>query len=102
MQQKKLQVWLPLLFRLVMIAGMFICYQIKGDMPGKGIFNMDKSKPVEEVIELIKNKYVDEVNIDTLTSGAVSSMLARLDPHSVYMPASELQQEKRERGERSE
>lgn len=92
MQKKKLQVWLPLLFSLVMIAGMFIGYRIKENMPGKSIFFMEKRKPVEEVIDLVKNKYVDEVNIDSLTSEAVSSMLARLDPHSVFMPASELQQ----------
>jgi carboxyl-terminal processing protease len=92
MQNKKLQVWLPILFSLVMIAGMFIGYRIKENMPGKSMFFMDKRKPVAEVINPVKNKYVDEVNIDSLTSLAVSSMLAKLDPHSVFMPATELQQ----------
>jgi carboxyl-terminal processing protease len=96
MQKKKLQVWLPLLFSLVMVVGMLIGYQIKGNMPGKSMFSIDKRKPIEEVIELIKNKYVDEVNMDTLTTDAVSSMLARLDPHSLFMPATELQDVKEE------
>ena len=91
MAYKKLQVWFPLLFSLVMIAGMFIGYKIKGNMPGKDIFYTIRQKPVQEVMNLIENKYVDKVNMDSLTYNTVSNMLARLDPHSVFLPSNELQ-----------
>lgn len=92
MQNKKLQVWLPLLFSIVMIAGMFIGYRIKENMPGKGFFYVERRKPVDEVINLIETKYVDKVPADSLTNKAIESMLNQLDPHSIYLPATELQE----------
>jgi carboxyl-terminal processing protease len=96
MQKKKLQVWLPLLLSLMMVAGMFVGYQIKQNMPDRGIFFMEKKRPVQEVIDLIDSKYVDNVNTDTLTENAINSLLAKLDPHSLYIPPVELQQVKEE------
>lgn len=92
MQNKKLQVWLPLLFSIMIIAGMFIGYRIKGNMPGKGFFYLEKRKPVQEVINLIETKYVDEVNTDSLAGNAIENMLTQLDPHSILLPASQLQE----------
>lgn len=91
MHKKKLQVWLPLLLSLMIIAGMFIGYKIKENMPGRGFFYTEKRKPVQEVINLIENKYVDEVGIDSLSDKAIVSILNQLDPHSVFIPSSHFQ-----------
>ncbi len=90
MHNKKLKVWLPLLLSLCIVAGMFIGYRIKGNMPDNGIFFMEKEKPVTQVLDLIKRKYVDKENIDSLGNLAIETVLSRLDPHSVYLPAQEL------------
>src|SRR5690606_33972930 len=90
MRNKKLQVWLPLVLSICMVAGMFIGYRIKGNMPNKGIFFMEKQKPVQEVLDLIQRKYVDKENLDSLGNVAIQTILAGLDPHSVYLPAREL------------
>lgn len=92
MQNKKLQVWLPLIISIAMVVGMFIGYRIKENMPGKGFFYVERRKPVEEVINLIKNKYVDNVPVDSLSDKAIESILNQLDPHSIYLPASDLQE----------
>lgn len=92
MRNKKLQVWLPLILSLCMIAGMFIGYRIKGNMPDNGIFFVEKEKPVQEVLDLIKRKYVDNENIDSLGIDAIQTILTQLDPHSVYLPVQELKQ----------
>lgn len=92
MHNKKLQVWLPLILSVCMVAGMFIGYRIKGNMPNTGIFFTDRPRPVQEVMDLIKREYVDKENEDSLGDIAIQAMLARLDPHSVYLPAQELQQ----------
>ncbi len=92
MHNKKLQVWLPLILSVCMVAGMFIGYRIKGSMPNTGIFFTEKPKPVQEVMDLIKREYVDKENEDSLGDIAINAMLAKLDPHSVFMPAKELQQ----------
>ncbi len=91
MQKKKFQVWLPLLFSLVMIMGMVIGYKIRTDMPGTGLFFTEKRRPVQEVLDLIENKYVDKQNPDSLGDAAIEAILAKLDPHSVFLPASQLQ-----------
>src|ERR1035437_6324076 len=92
MRNKKLQVWLPLILSLCMVAGMFIGYRIKGDMPDEGIFYTKKPKPVQEVMDLINREYVDKENEDSLGDVAIQAILAKLDPHSVLLPAQELQQ----------
>jgi carboxyl-terminal processing protease len=46
---------------------------------------------LQEAVDLIKSKYVDSVRLDTLQENAIEQMMTELDPHSVYIPASELQ-----------
>ncbi len=94
MQNKRLQVWLPLLFSLVMIAGMIVGYKIKTNMPDTGIFFTKKRSPVQEVLTLIENKYVDKLQADSLGEAAIEAILSKLDPHSVFLPASQLQSAK--------
>ncbi|HEX6180195.1 MAG TPA: PDZ domain-containing protein, partial [Chitinophagaceae bacterium] len=89
---KRLQVWLPLLFSLVMIAGMVIGFKLRENTPSNGFFRTAKKTPLQEVLELINSKYVDKVNTDTLGNDAIQEMLAHLDPHSVYIPATEVQE----------
>lgn len=92
MNTKKKQVWLPLLFSLTMITGMYFGYKMRDNMPGKSFFFAEKRKPVQEIMDLIKNRYVDDVQIEALADTAIQAILSKLDPHSVYIPAGELQQ----------
>ena len=92
MEKKRLQVWLPLLFSIVMSAGIFIGYKMRDHIPGKSFFYLEKRRPVEEIMDLVESKYVDDVKINSLTDTAIEAMLSRLDPHSVFIPADELEQ----------
>jgi carboxyl-terminal processing protease len=95
MSNRKVQVWLPLIFSLVMIAGMFIGYKLRDNMPGrKSLFTVDRKTPLQEALDLINMKYVDSVGIDTLGDNAIQEMLSHLDPHSIFIPASELNEVK--------
>ncbi|HUS01283.1 MAG TPA: S41 family peptidase, partial [Chitinophagaceae bacterium] len=96
MQKKKIEVWLPLLFSLVMIAGMIIGYKIKTNMPATGFFLTEKRRPVQEVLNLIENHYVDKQDPDSLGDAAIEAILSKLDPHSVFLPAIQLQNAKEE------
>ncbi|MBL7703771.1 MAG: S41 family peptidase [Ferruginibacter sp.] len=91
MNNKKIQVWLPLLFSITMIAGMFFGYKMRDGMPGRSFFFAEKRRPVQEIMDLIKNRYVDDVQMESLTDTAIQAMLSKLDPHSVFIPADELQ-----------
>lgn len=90
-QQKKWQVWTPLLFALVMIAGMAIGYKLRENTnTPTSFFKLKKPTPLQEVLELISMKYVEDINTDTLADVAIAEMLNKLDPHSVYIPPVEL------------
>jgi carboxyl-terminal processing protease len=87
---KKLQIWLPLLFAIVMILGMLIGFRLRGNIVTSGFFKTRKQSPVQEVFDLVNMKYVDPVSMDTLGDAAIEGMLTRLDPHSVYIPPADL------------
>ena len=46
--------------------------------------NASKSK-LNSLIDFINNEYVDDVNTDSIVNLTVDNILAKLDPHSVYM-----------------
>jgi len=84
---KKLQVWLPLLFAIVMIIGMLIGFRLRGNIRPTNLFMARKPTPVQEVMDLINMNYVDSISTDTIGNDAIEGMLTHLDPHSVYIPA---------------
>lgn len=42
-------------------------------------------------LSLIENEYVDSVSMDSLSEHVIPLLIKELDPHSVYIPASEMQ-----------
>ena len=90
MSQKKLQVWLPLIFSIVMIAGMFFGFKLHQETGGKSFFSRDRKTSLQETLDLIKDRYVDNVGLDTLQNDAITEVMDHLDPHSVYIPASDV------------
>jgi len=92
MGNKKLQVWLPLIFSLVLIVGMFFGFKMGNNGSSKGFLKTSKATSLQEAIDLIRLKYVDKVNLDSIQSGAIKEMMNELDPHSVYFPPVELKE----------
>ncbi len=91
MVRKKVQVWLPLVFAAIMALGMVIGYQLRSKTTGGDSFLQNSgTSPLQEAVSLIKNKYVDNVNMDTLEEPAINGLLDHLDPHSVFIPAQDL------------
>lgn len=91
MRNKKLQVWLPLLFSIVMIAGMYFGFKLHQQTGGtRGFFARDRRTSLQEALDIIRNKYVDSVKVDSLQDNAMEGLMNQLDPHSVYIPASNL------------
>lgn len=91
MQQKKIQVWLPLLFSLVMVLGIFIGYQLQSNMEwksrGKDTY---ANGSLQEISNLIHHKYVDSLSYDSLEAAGIKAVVANLDPHSLYIPPVDL------------
>lgn len=90
---KKLQVWVPLIFSLVLIAGMWVGAELRQNIPSNSnIFAAKKRASLQQVVDLVNLEYVDKVNTDTLTDDAIQAILAQLDPHSLYIPATHLEE----------
>lgn len=46
---------------------------------------------VNELLSLIDGQYVDNVPMDSLTDEVMAAIISKLDPHSVYIPAKDLE-----------
>ena len=46
---------------------------------------------LEELMQLIDSHYVDTVDVSNLTEEMAVELISRLDPHSVYIPAKDLE-----------
>lgn len=46
---------------------------------------------IGETVDLIINKYLEEVSIDSLSDKIIPEIVATLDPHSAYIPAKQMQ-----------
>ena len=44
----------------------------------------------QEVLNLVDLKYVDKVNLDSLNQAAIETIVEHLDPHSIYIPPTDL------------
>lgn len=76
---------IPLILAAGIIGGIFI-----GRNLSTGRLSPEEEK-IRMVMNLIRDQYVDEVDTDSLLDMAIPEMLASLDPHSVYIPAAELE-----------
>ena len=75
---------LPLLFCVGAALGVWL---------GSWIFRPRISpaqQKLSEILSMIENEYVDDVDVDSLMEQMYPELLAMLDPHSAYIPASEL------------
>lgn len=90
---KKTSVWMPLAIALSLVAGMWIGHTF---FNGSGKWS-SRSK-LDTILELVDRSYVDEVDTDSLLEASFPGLLSRLDPHSVYIPAKDLQNVNEELG----
>ncbi len=81
--QKNVHRYLPLVFAGILIAGILI-----GTKLPKKQFNSKYDK-IGDVINMVMQNYVDSVDKESLKAKAITGMLESLDPHSVYIPASD-------------
>ncbi len=80
---------LPILLALALAGGIFLGANVGGS-GSKG--NVAKSyQKYREILSLIDRDYVDTVNVEKLVDYSIEKMLEKLDPHTAYIPSSEIQ-----------
>ncbi len=84
-------VYLPLLLALAVIIGIFLGRYLpgRGETPQHSSIRARNDK-LTSILNIIESNYVDSVNRADLVETAIPSILKKLDPHSVYLPAKDL------------
>lgn len=77
---------------ILILLGIAIGIMItNGDLAGHSFGRSDDEDKVGQIMDLIREKYVDTVNLDRIQGEAINNVLQNLDPHSVYLPAQKAQ-----------
>ncbi len=76
---------LPLALAAGIVGGIFMGTRLNRTR------HSDAEEKLKTVLSLIQSEYVDEVDVDSLIETMFPDLLAGLDPHSVYIPRSELE-----------
>lgn len=84
-------IWQPFIYALLIVVGIIMGIWLKPNTDGSAFVFRSKSK-IGQILRIINEAYVDTVNIDSIEEVAIEELLTQLDPHSVYIPARDLQQ----------
>lgn len=72
---------------LLILLGIIIGLFINGNnLTGNGLSISLSDDKLSKAVSLIKDSYVDSVNIDSVEGVTINNMLQNLDPHSLYLP----------------
>ncbi|UII77447.1 S41 family peptidase [Flagellimonas sp. HMM57] len=92
MEKKNNYLW-PTLLAFAVAIGIFIGGKLHfGDTPEKLFSTNSKKDKLNRLIDYIDHEYVDEIDTDSIVDVTVNNILGKLDPHSVYIPNSEMEQ----------
>ncbi|OAV45216.1 S41 family peptidase [Lewinella sp. 4G2] len=93
MPDSKTNYWIPVLFALTLVAGLFLGYRLNYDGPliaSNGDQGGIGGGRLEEILNYVDARYVDDADIEELQETAINALMEGLDPHSSYIPADEL------------
>ena len=96
-RNSKHTVLFPLLLAAGVVVGLLLGQYLGRNTTTSQIKNMisHMSLPTNKLtytLSLIENQYVDSVSMDSLSEHVIPLLIKELDPHSVYIPASEMQE----------
>ena len=82
----------PLVLAIIFAAGYFFgsffSNQKNGSLP---TFQISKQSKLNQILDYIENEYVDSTDREKLVDETIENLLQKLDPHSYYITAAELQ-----------
>ena len=89
---RRISTWIPLLLGLTLIFGVWLGIRLQNRKLATMLpAQLSNRSKLDQVINLVEGNYVDEVNSKKLVEDAIPEVLKQLDPHTVYIPAKEMQ-----------
>ena len=86
------QKYFPIVFFSTLALGILLGAKLNFPSQGNVSSSDNHKNKLNKLIDFIDNEYVDKVNTDSIVDLAVTNILEKLDPHSVYVPPSEQSQ----------
>ncbi len=88
--------FLPLFFALVLVIGIFVGIRLNRNSQQNQLLQLfsnerNNGNKLDELLDYVLREYVDTLDRDSLTDVTIETLLGNLDPHSAYIPASDLQ-----------
>lgn len=86
---RRLHIWTPVLFAVALSLGMTLGFNLRDTLRNKRDIGaiIERNDRLEEIIDLIQERYVDTLDINNLYSDAVEGIISHLDPHTSYIPS---------------
>ena len=86
------KIFLPLIIGVALAVGVYIGGKLGFSDTSDRLFTSNsKKEKLNRLIDYIDYEYVDDVNTDSIVDVTVNGILDNLDPHSVYIPESEME-----------
>jgi len=86
------KIFSPLIIGVALAAGVYIGGKLGFRDSSNRLFTSNSKKDkLNRLIDYIDYEYVDEINTDSIVDVTVNGILDNLDPHSVYIPESEME-----------
>jgi len=86
-------IYIPLLLSIACVLGVYIGSYFDVSSPFNESANFRQKQKLNTLLQLIDRKYVDDVNTDSIVDVAIGNIISDLDPHTVYLPKAELDEE---------
>ena len=83
---------MPVFLALALIIGIWFGSKLQSRKSASLPILMNNGNKLSLIMSLIENNYVDTVDSKQLIEDAIPEVLTQLDPHTVYIPASDMQE----------
>ena len=91
--KKATKILIPLIIAVSVAAGIIIGNLLsRNSNQGVVSIGLGESNKLSSILKLIEQGYVDSVNIAEITEKTIPEILKNLDPHTTYIPASDMQE----------
>ena len=82
--------WQPFIYSLILTIGLLLGVMLKPSGNISQLIGGDNK--FSELLSILNQSYVDSIDMADIENKAMNDLLYHLDPHSVYIPASDLKQ----------
>jgi len=88
---RKKDIIYPIALAVMLAAGIWLGLFINQKPERSSLTVYPRADKLSSILNYIEHQYVDTVSMENLVESTIPTMLKHLDPHSVYIPASDLQ-----------